>query len=154
VLSRVPGIHPLSTVVLRLAWATRLLTIGMGVGGAVDSDEASGAAFWGASWEDGWAIAWRTVTPPPPQTRLPILSRARLAGVEGSTPRLARISPETSPRTPEVGAILARSGRATTSRAGEAVSNWDCVPARCGQGTGGFSLWEVQSARGSGMLAL
>jgi hypothetical protein len=128
------------TVVLRLAWDTHLLTIGMGVGGAVDSDEASAVAFLGASWEDGWAIVWLTATPPLPQTRPPTPSRARLVGVEGSTPRLARISRETRPRTREVEAILARSRRSMTSRAGEAVSNWGCIPARLRPNHSGFSL--------------
>jgi len=149
-LSRPPDMPPLSTVGLRLAWDTPLLTIAMGAEGAVDSDEASGVAFWGASWEDGWAIAWRTVTPHPLQTRPLTPCRARQAGVEGSTPRLARISREMSPRTPEVAAILARSGRSATSREGEGVSNWTWDPIlgakerRCVRGS--------RVAYGSGML--
>src|SRR5437764_578135 len=121
--------HPMNIGVLRPAWDTRLLIPGMGKGGVVDSDGASGVAFWEVSWEDGWAIAWPDVMLPPPQTRPSIPCRARLAGVEVSTPRLGLISRETSPRTPEVVAILARRGRSTTSMEGEAVSNWGGFPA-------------------------
>jgi hypothetical protein len=117
------------TGALRLAWDTPLLTPGMGVEG-VDLDGASAVAFWEASWEDGWAIAWPDATHRPPQTHAATPPHARLVGVEVSTPCPALISRETSPPPLEGAAILARSGRSTTSREAAAVSHWGCVPAR------------------------